>query len=163
MLNLAQIADDLNLPVLVDSRYGIAAYKLPNAVLKPNAVELEQAVGANDLSDKDLFAKAAAALVANTGARAVLATQGKNGMVWCDKDGLLEVDSLPNPTDSIDVTGAGDGVAAAALLGLAHGFSPTEILALATLTATFIVSQHGTACPTPGDLAALTTKHVEAS
>ena len=60
-------------------------------------------------------------------------------MVWCDKDGLL-IDSLPNPTDSIDVTGAGDGVAAAALLGLAHGF-PTEILALATLTATFIVSQ----------------------
>ena len=59
LVQLAQHADELGLPILVDSRYGIADYAFKNAVLKPNAVELEQALGAPDLSrGEDLRAAA---------------------------------------------------------------------------------------------------------
>ena len=59
LVQLAQHADQLGLPILVDSRYGIADYAFKNAVLKPNAVELEQALGAPDLSrGEDLRAAA---------------------------------------------------------------------------------------------------------
>ena len=159
LLSLANTANDLGFAVLVDSRYGVSDYQLTNGILKPNAIELETAVGAHDLSQDQMLLEAAQALRSNTNAKAVLATKGKNGMVWCDEESTVATSSLPNPVDSIDVTGAGDGVAAAALLGLAKGFTPEDILALATLTATFIVSQHGTACPTSDDLATLSKSY----
>ena len=79
-------------------------------------------------------------------------------MVWCADQHIVEIDVLPNPSDAIDVTGAGDSVAAVSLLGLAQGLAPDEILKLATLAATFVVSQHGTACPSVEDLVRLSAQ-----
>ena len=112
LVQLAQHADQLGLPILVDSRYGIADYAFKNAVLKPNAVELEQALGAPDLSRGEDLRAAANLLREQTGVKAVLATKGKEGMVWCADQHIVEIDVLPNPSDAIDVTGAGDSVAA---------------------------------------------------
>ena len=148
----------MGLPILVDSRYGIEDYALENAVLKPNAVELEEALGATDLSRSEDVRTAANILREQTGVKAVLATKGKEGMVWCAEDLVVEIDVLPSPSDSIDVTGAGDSVAAVSLMGIAEGLSANEILALATLAATYVVTQHGTACPTVEDLLALANR-----
>ena len=155
LVQVAQKADVLGLPILVDSRYGIEDYALDNAVLKPNAVELEEALGAPDLSRSEDLRAAANILREQTGVKAVLATKGKEGMVWCAQDHIVEIDVLPSPSDSIDVTGAGDSVAAVSLMGLAEGLNAEEILALATLAATYVVTQHGTACPSAEDLLAL--------
>ena len=155
LVQLATYADKLGLPILVDSRYGIADYALPNAVLKPNAVELEEALGAVNLSKDEDLRSAAVDLREQTGAAAVLATKGKQGMVWCAEDHICEIDVLPHFSGTLDVTGAGDGVAAVSLMGLASGFAPEEIIALATLTATYIVTHHGTACPSVDELCQL--------
>jgi D-glycero-beta-D-manno-heptose-7-phosphate kinase len=152
LVQLATYANKLGLPILVDSRYGIADYALQHAVLKPNAVELEEALGAVDLSQDEDLRSAALVLREQTGVQAVLATKGKQGMVWCTEEQICEIDVLPDFSGTLDVTGAGDGVAAVSLMGIANGLAPQEIIALATLTATYIVTQHGTACPSSDDL-----------
>jgi rfaE bifunctional protein kinase chain/domain len=141
-------------PTVVDSRRGIGQARLAGACLKPNALELAEAVGRRVRSFEDFHA-ASRLLLEKTGAQSVLATAGREGMIWVDGKNAQALPILPTASDVTDVTGAGDAVAAITTAGLAAGLAPQDIMALATAVAAVVVSHPGTIAPSADEVLAV--------
>lgn len=137
--------------VLLDSRYALHQSACAHMVVKPNNQELAEATGMPTRTLEQVIA-AARALRERTGARAVLATRGNQGMVWIGAEGVHSIGVLPTASDATDVTGAGDSVAAAVCAALTAGATVPQAMALATAAATWVVSQSGTVAPTSTDV-----------
>lgn len=137
-------------PVCVDSRYNLRAYGGVTMV-KPNEVELEAASGVS-LSAPGGLERAARALLKRIACEALLVTRGRNGMSLFRRGaGPVHVPAHGSQ-DAVDVTGAGDTVAAAFSAGLAAGGDPVAAARLANVAGALVVRKPGTATVTREEL-----------
>ena len=113
-------------------------------LLKPN---YDEAIALSGLKYEDLkgqpdqVLEVARTLQKQTGAREVVITRGKQGMVIVSGQDVVEVPTYARQV--FDVTGAGDTVIAALSLGLSSGLSLTEACVLANFAAGVVVGQVG--------------------
>lgn len=141
------------IPVTVDSRYGLLAFRGMTAVT-PNEPEVEAALGMTIGHDRSRLEAAGRTLLRRLGVRAALITRGSDGMA------LFEPGQAPlhipiHGTDQVaDVTGAGDTVIATFTLALAAGASPAEAALLANCAGGVVVMKSGTAAVSAAELRA---------
>jgi len=139
-------------PVCVDSRYALRAYT-GLTMVKPNEVELEAASGV-PLSEPGALERAARTLLKRVDCEVLLVTRGRNGMSVFRK-GLPPVHIAAHGSqDAVDVTGAGDTVAATFSAGLAAGGDPVSAARLANVAGALVVKKPGTATVSREELAA---------
>jgi rfaE bifunctional protein kinase chain/domain len=140
------------LPVCADSRYALRSFT-GLTVVKPNEVELEVASGV-PVGGPGGLERAARSLLRRLGGEMLLVTRGRNGM------SLFRAGERPvhlpahGGLDAVDVTGAGDTVAAAFSAGLAAGGDPVTAARLANVAGALVVQKPGTAVVTREELAA---------
>ncbi len=140
------------LRVCADSRYALRSFT-GFTMVKPNEVELEAASGMS-VSGPGGLERAARSLLRRLGAEMLLVTRGRNGMSLF-RAGLPPVHVPAHGLrDAVDVTGAGDTVAAAFCAGLAAGADPVDAARLANVAGALVVTKPGTAVVTREELAA---------
>ncbi|MEV7071455.1 1-phosphofructokinase family hexose kinase [Streptomyces sp. NPDC093990] len=136
---LVRTAKAAGVPVLLDTsgealRRGVAAR--PD-ILKPNAEELSELTGSHEPLRATQDAR-------RRGARSVVATLGKDGLLAVTPEGRWRA-TLPTPVSG-NPTGAGDSVVAALLSGLVRQLPwPTRLTHAAALSAATVLT------PTAGD------------
>jgi rfaE bifunctional protein kinase chain/domain len=139
-------------PVCVDSRYNLRAYT-GLTMVKPNEVELEAASGVS-LSRPGGLDRAARALLRRVECEVLLVTRGRNGMSVF-RSGTPAVHLAAHGSqDAVDVTGAGDTVAATFCAGLAAKGDAVTAARLANVAGALVVQKPGTATVTRDELAA---------
>jgi rfaE bifunctional protein kinase chain/domain len=132
------------IPVTVDSRHGLLAFRGMTAVT-PNEPEVEAALGVRIGHDKKRLEAAGRTLLRRLGARAVLITRGSHGMALFEK-GEPPLHIPIHGSDQVaDVTGAGDTVIATFTVALAAGATPAEASRLANCAGGIVVMKRGTA------------------
>ncbi|HTR87106.1 MAG TPA: D-glycero-beta-D-manno-heptose-7-phosphate kinase [Reyranella sp.] len=146
-----RLAQDRDVPVLVDpKRRDFTVYR-GATVIKPNRGELGAATGMAVGSDAEIE-RAARAAAAATGA-SLLVTRSEAGMSLLRPDGT----SVHMPTHArevYDVTGAGDTVMAALAVGLAGGRPIEEAMAFANIAGGIAVAKQGAAVVSAAELEA---------
>jgi len=139
-------------PVCADSRYALRTFT-GLTMVKPNEVELEVASGVSVAGPGGLE-RAARTLLRRLQGEMLLVTRGRNGM------SLFRAGRPPvhvpahGSLDAVDVTGAGDTVAAAFTAGLAAGGDPVDAARLANLAGALVVQKPGTAVVTRREILA---------
>ena len=111
--------------------------------ITPNMGELGQAIGASVETDASQEA-AARSLIEMIGCRAVLVTRGEHGVLVVPEDAPV-ASFAASARRVIDVSGAGDTLAAGFTLALAGGASIANAARLANYAAGVVVSKFGTA------------------
>jgi len=130
-------------PVCADSRYGLTAYS-GLTMLKPNEPELEAASGL-PLSGPGGLGRAARALQTRLRCDDLLVTRGRNGMsLFRRGEPPMHIPAHGNK-EAVDVTGAGDTVAAAFCAALAAGADARGAARLANVAGALVVQKPGTA------------------
>jgi D-glycero-beta-D-manno-heptose-7-phosphate kinase len=130
-------------PVCVDSRYAIRSYSHLTMV-KPNEVELEAATGVA-LSAQGGLEKAARKLLRLVSCDVLVVTRGRNGLSVFQRGAPVVHVPAHGSQDAVDVTGAGDTVAAAFTAGLAAGGDFVQAARLANVAGALQVLKPGTA------------------
>ena len=137
-------------PVCVDSRYNLRAFG-GLTMLKPNEPELEAASGVS-VSRPGGLLRAARSLQRRLGCESLLVTRGRNGMSLFQR-GQRPVHIAPHGNkEAVDVTGAGDTVAAAYCAALASGADPEGAARIANVAGALVVQKAGTATITRDEL-----------
>jgi D-glycero-beta-D-manno-heptose-7-phosphate kinase len=139
-------------PVCVDSRYNLRAYT-GLTMVKPNEVELETASGVS-LAQPNGVERAARALLKRVDCDVLLVTRGKHGMSVFRRGQPPVHVPAHGSQDAVDVTGAGDTVAATFSAGLAAGGDPVAAARLANIAGALVVQKPGTATVSRDELAA---------
>ena len=148
-------------PTVADSRYRLLQFR-GVSVATPNESEIP--IQESQLSPTDpSLVRVGRRLLARLAARGVLITRGRDGMVGVERGGAGclaghgAVWRLPivGSAEAVDVTGAGDTVAAAVTLALSARGSLLEAAGLATYAASLKVQKRGTAAVTAAEVAAL--------
>jgi rfaE bifunctional protein kinase chain/domain len=139
-------------PVCVDSRYNLRAYT-GLTMVKPNEVELEAASGV-PLSRPGAIERAARVLLRKVDCDVLLVTRGRNGMSVFRRGAPPVHVPAHGSQDAVDVTGAGDTVAATFSAGVAAGGDPVSAARLANVAGALVVQKPGTATVTREELAA---------
>jgi len=138
-------------PVCVDSRYNLRAFT-GLTMVKPNEVELETASGVA-LSSPGGFERAARTLIRRLTCEVLLVTRGRNGMtVFRRGEAPVHVPAHGHQ-EAVDVTGAGDTVAATFTAALAAGGDPVSAARLANVAGALVVRKPGTATVTREEIA----------
>ncbi|GIX46468.1 MAG: bifunctional protein HldE [Candidatus Tectimicrobiota bacterium] len=133
-------------PVFVDPKARDFTLYRGATVLTPNLAEVEQASGIVP-EDEAALARAAATLLAQSQAQALLVTRGKDGATLFES-GQPPLHFPAQAREVFDVTGAGDTVIAALCMGVLCGLSLPEAARLANLAAGIVVGKLGTAVVT---------------
>jgi rfaE bifunctional protein kinase chain/domain len=138
------LARRLEVPVTVDSRYAMLAFRGMTAVT-PNEAEVESALGITIGKDVRRLEEAGRTLLRRLGVQAVLITRGGDGMALFQK-GRPPVHIPIFGSDQVsDVTGAGDTVIATFTLALAAGAGFEDAARLANYAGGIVVMKQGTA------------------
>lgn len=141
----------LPLPVVLDSRYQMRAYRRVTAAT-PSVPELEEAYHCQIGSDGAALARLGRRLLGELGARCLLLTRGRHGMLLLER-GRPPVAIPIFGTDQVaDVTGAGDTVAAAFTAALAAGADFEGAAHLANVAGGLVVLKRGTATVSAAEL-----------
>tara|TARA_R110000787_G_scaffold30940_7_gene82587 strand:- start:2288 stop:3754 length:1467 start_codon:yes stop_codon:yes gene_type:complete len=119
-------------------------------LLKPNAMELGQAMGLMVETDRDA-ADALAKAMEILPARAIVVTRAAKGMSFVDRDCAV-MHRSGEAREVYDVSGAGDTSIAALALGLAAGGSLAEAVELAIAASGIAVGKSGTATVSANEL-----------
>ncbi|MDX7950661.1 bifunctional D-glycero-beta-D-manno-heptose-7-phosphate kinase/D-glycero-beta-D-manno-heptose 1-phosphate adenylyltransferase HldE [Lichenihabitans sp. Uapishka_5] len=136
-------------PVIVDPKRPDWTPYRGATLITPNRSELEQATGLPCNSDTEVEAAARYAMAA-TGA-AILVTRSERGMSLVAPDRpVLHVPAQAR--EVFDVSGAGDTVVAVLAASLAAGLDLGEAVSLANVAAGLVVTKHGTATLSIGEL-----------
>jgi len=139
-------------PVVVDPKGQDYARYRGARLVTPNLQELQEATRMPVAGDADVAA-AGRALCESSGADAVLATRGADGMTLVE--GSAAAVHLPAQAREVfDVSGAGDTVVATVAAALAGGLSLVEGAALANVAAGIVVGKTGTAVADADELVA---------
>ena len=144
------IRKNVNVPVLVDSRFRLSEFTGFTAAT-PNEDEVEHLAGTSISTTEDLES-AARSLKGRLRHHALLITRGSQGMT------LLEGEAAPvqiravGAEQAVDVTGAGDTVIATFALALASGASFTDAAHLANYAGGLVVMKRGTATVSASEL-----------
>ena len=141
--NIIRLCGDNGVTIAVDSKSrGIEAFANADFV-KPNNLELENAVGIKITDDISLD-EAGAKYLQMSGAKNVIVTRGANGISIFSPDRKRR-DYASKAIQVFDVTGAGDTVISAIILGLTSGMSIDESVILANIAAGIVIGKRGTA------------------
>lgn len=147
-----QIAEDKQIPLLIDSRFRLKDFA-DATTATPNQDEIEQILGAN-FSEDDC-----AELCKNLGYKALLITRGNDGMLLIEKDKEAQSFEAIGAKEPIDVTGAGDTVIATYALGLACKLGFAESAKMANHAGGIVVMKKGTASVSKEELLASLAKY----
>ncbi len=140
------------LPVCVDSRYALASFT-GLTMVKPNENELEAATGVA-LAAPGGLERAARALLRKATCEILLVTRGRHGLsVFRPGERPVHLPAF-GTKEAVDVTGAGDTVAAAFAAGLAAGGDALAAAALANVAGALQVQKPGTATVSRAELEA---------
>jgi rfaE bifunctional protein kinase chain/domain len=146
------LARRLRVPVTVDSRYGLLAFRGMTAVT-PNEPEVEAALGISIGHDRRKLEAAGRTVRRRLGAEAVLITRGSHGMALFERGRKTLHIPIYGSDQVADVTGAGDTVIATFTLALAAGATPADAGRLANYAGGIVVMKSGTATVTAAELA----------
>ncbi|MGH9804433.1 MAG: bifunctional heptose 7-phosphate kinase/heptose 1-phosphate adenyltransferase [Candidatus Acidiferrales bacterium] len=141
------------LPVVVDSRYQVRAYRRVTAVT-PSVPELEEAYQWPNASEADVARRLGRRLLEETRAGAVLVTRGRQGMLLLQRGGRAAAIPAFGTDQVVDVTGAGDTVAAAFTAALAAGADFETAARLANIAGGLVVRKRGTATVSAAEIRA---------
>jgi rfaE bifunctional protein kinase chain/domain len=131
------------IPVCVDSRYNLNGFS-GLTMLKPNETELEAATGIRASTPRGL-ARAARALQRRLGCQSLLVTRGRYGMSMFERGRPPVHLAAHGDKEAVDVTGAGDTVAATYAAAIASGAGAVGAMGLANVAAALVVLKAGTA------------------
>jgi len=139
------------LPVAVDSRYDLLAYKNVTTAT-PNEPEVEAAFGETIGHNLERLHALGRKLLRRQRLRALLVTRGRDGMVLFEP--RREPRHLPifGSDQAVDVTGAGDTVIAAYTLALGAGADFLHAAMIANCAGGLVVMKRGTASVTGAEL-----------
>jgi rfaE bifunctional protein kinase chain/domain len=151
-IEVAKAASAAGKIVIVDSRYALRSYAGVTAVV-PNEPEAEAALGIK-LTSAHEAAEAAVRLCQELSLSATLLTRGREGMVIAERGKAPLLLAAHGGHEAVDVTGAGDTVAAAFALALSAGGSVADAATLANCAASIVVQQIGAATCSPEELIA---------
>ena len=154
------IANDRGIPLIVDSRFRLAEFTGATTAT-PNREEVENILG------KNFSVEDCAGLRERLGYKALLITNGDQGMVLVEAGRTPLVLDAVGSKEPVDVTGAGDTVIATYALGLASGLSFAEAANIANHAGGIVVMKKRTATVMPEELvrslntepSTVTTKH----
>jgi len=139
-------------PVLIDSRYRLLAYRGLTACT-PNESEVEQVLHIDIDDDLHALERAGRSLLKRTRMQAVLVTRGSRGMALFEPAQRTVHIPIFGSDEIADVTGAGDTVMATLALALAAGASYYEAARLANYAGGLVVMKRGTATVSARELA----------
>lgn len=135
----------LNIPMVVDSKNINYNNYAGVTLITPNTFELYNATGIHNVLD------AAHYLIDTFGIKNILVTQGAHGMTLVMGD--AKPYHIPAETSGvIDVTGAGDTVAAVMAIGLANSIDIIECMKMANNAAGIVVRKPGVATVTKEEM-----------
>ena len=137
--------------VTVDSRHNLPAFRHVS-LATPNQQEAEEAAGTRIGSPEDAM-EAATLLRGAMQAEAVIVTLGNQGMAVCDGDGASHIPVLGS-AEAVDVSGAGDVVAAICTAARVGGATTIDAAWLGTLGAAVAVMKAGAQPVTPDEMLA---------
>jgi D-glycero-beta-D-manno-heptose-7-phosphate kinase len=140
---VAAAARSRRLPLVVDSRDDPAGFPGATAVT-PNIMELEAALGASAGHDPDEIARLGERARREWRVESLLVTRGKLGMILFTSQSNVHIPAYGS-AEAVDVTGAGDTVAATYATALAAGASFEIAARLANLAGGLVVMKKGTA------------------
>jgi len=140
---LRRIAEERDVPISVDTRYGLLRYSSVTAQT-PNETEIEEVLKVLLQTDDARLAQTAEMLRKKLSLEAILVTRGSKGMMLLDENGS---ESIPifGADEVADVTGAGDTVVAVFTTALAAGATFSEAAHLANIAGGLVVMKRGTA------------------
>ncbi len=136
-------ARGLGIPVYVDPKSDDFARYRGARCVTPNLKELALAARMPVATDSEIIA-AAAKVMADSGADAILAKRSEKGMVLVEASGAVHLE-VAHAREVYDVTGAGDTVIAVLALACASGYALPQAMRLANTAAGIVVSKLGTA------------------
>lgn len=138
--DIIEYADKQGKAVLVDPKFKPFSEYRGATLIKPNTLELAQAVGSWS-SEAEMLQKCRR-LMTDIGCDAMLVTRASEGMTLIQKDG--EEAHFPARTREVyDTSGAGDTVIAVLAAALASGQTLRDSVALANIAAGIVVSHFG--------------------
>lgn len=145
-------------PVVADSRYNVKEFARITAVT-PNEAEAVN-FGKYYLKDEtDLFV-IGRQMLDILFLECALITRGNQGMIVFERDKEPEEIPVVGSSESVDVSGAGDTVAAAFGLSLASGATAGQAARIANCAASVVVMKSGTATCSRDELLAAVNKHL---
>ena len=140
-------------PVVVDSRYRVREYRRATAVT-PSVPELEEAYQWPNASEAGAVRRLGRRLLEEARAGAVLVTRGRQGMLLLERGGRAVAIPAFGTDQVVDVTGAGDTVAAAFTAALAAGGDFEAAARLANIAGGLVVRKRGTATVSAAEIRA---------
>ncbi|MCP5004197.1 MAG: carbohydrate kinase [Planctomycetes bacterium] len=136
--------------VVADSRHRIKDFK-GVAIITPNESEAEEAAK-KKIHNQDHLYEVGSQLLREVNTKAVLITQGNQGMTLFEDDGTIEQVPVYGTNDVIDVTGAGDTVASVLSLSMASGATLSQAARLSNYGASVTVMKNGPATISKSEL-----------
>ncbi len=135
-----------NIPVSLDSRYRLLAYKRAGVTTAtPNEAEMEALHNITIGQDLSALERSGRAVLQAMKLQSLVVTRGKDGMAVFQPGEKTAHIPVHGSDQAVDVTGAGDTVLAAYTLGLASGASPVEAAHIANIAGGLVVMKRGTA------------------
>jgi D-beta-D-heptose 7-phosphate kinase/D-beta-D-heptose 1-phosphate adenosyltransferase len=133
-----------NVPVTIDSKSSsISAFKNATFV-KPNNLELEEAVNIK-IIDEETLNMAGNMYLRTSGAKYLIVTRGEKGISVFSNNEARKDFASSKTLQVYDVTGAGDTVISTITLGIVSGLSLYDAIVLGNLAASVVISKKGTA------------------
>ena len=147
---IISLCNGAGVPVAADSKSRDIGVFAGMDFVKPNNLELEEAVGIK-IEDDDDLERAGRSYLERSGAKALVVTRGARG-ISVFIPGSERRDFASRAVQVFDVTGAGDTVISTVVLGVASGLDLYDSVRLANLAAGIVVSKVGTAAVTRDEL-----------
>ncbi len=145
-----EMASASGLPVIADSRYGLADFRGVTTAT-PNEVEAAEAAGF-DPGTEETLEKTGRKLIRMLRCDSLLITRGRLGMaLFRPRKKTVRIGVVGSP-EATDVTGAGDTVVSAVALTLAAGRGMREAMLAANVAASIVVMKRGTAVTSPEEI-----------
>lgn len=155
MKELSALTRDTDIIVAVDPKTDNFSYYKGIDVLTPNHHEAG-ACCHMEIIDEDSLIQAGNQILQDLHCRAALITRGKDGMTLFEESG--EVSHIPTVARKVyDVTGAGDTVIAALVLGMASGLDLKNAAIISNFAAGIVVGEVGTSTVTGEELKKIVT------
>jgi rfaE bifunctional protein kinase chain/domain len=153
VLKYALPQGEQDIPVSLDSRYRLAAYKRSGVTAAtPNEAEMEALYNTTIGQNLSELERCGRETLTEMKLRSLVITRGKDGMaVFLPGEQTVHI-PVHGSDQAVDVTGAGDTVLAAYTLGLASGASAVEAAHIANIAGGLVVMKRGTATVSRAEL-----------
>lgn len=158
MRELSALVSDSDISIAVDPKTENYEYYRGADILTPNHHEAG-AFCRMEIVDGETLVRAGHQILQHLNCQALLITQGKDGMTLFERGG--EISHIPTVARKVyDVTGAGDTVIGALVLGMASGLDLKKAAIIANFAAGIVVGEVGTSTVRAEDLKKVVDSHL---